>query len=135
VAFCFRPVSRLLLGTKKILDLVLPTTDADRFSLDLEKLGAGSAEIEQLLDAAATEDADQRKVEDARAQIAEIMRKIVPLSASDRQHLAAAVDRARTLGARYLAYLEHDHQIFEKHNDLGAEELGALLESDRAVLA
>jgi len=121
-------------SAKKVLDLVLPTTDADRLSVDLEQLSAGSAEIEQLLEAAAAEDADRRKVEEARAQIAAIMRKIVPLSPSERLRLGTAVEHARVLGARYLAFLERDREVFEERNQLGADELGALLASDRAVL-
>ncbi len=122
-------------SAKKLLDLVLPTTDADRFSVDVEQLSAGSAEIEGLLEGAAAEDADRRKVEEARAQIAAIMRKIVPLSPADRLRLSAAVDHARELGMRYVAFLEHDREVFEARNELGAEELGALLESDRPVIA
>jgi hypothetical protein len=122
-------------SAKKILDLVLPTTDADRFSIDIEGLSAGSAEIEKLLEQAAAEDADQRKVEEARAQIAEIMRKIVPLSPADRLRLSAAADHARALGARYLEFLECDRDVFTARNQLGADELDALAESDRAVLA
>jgi erythromycin esterase-like protein len=114
---------------------VLPTTDADRFSVDVEQLSAGSAEIEGLLEAAAAENSDRRKVEEARAQIAAIIRKIVPLSPADRERLSVAVDHARALGARYVAFLEHDREVFEARNQLGAEELGALLESDRPVLA
>ena len=122
------------ISAKKILDLVLPTTDADRFSIDLEELSAGSAEIERILETAAAEDADRRKVAAARAQIAEIMRKIVPLSPADRLRLTAAADHARALGARYLTLLERDREVFEARNQLGAEELGALLQSDRPVL-
>ena len=121
-------------SAKKILDLVMPTTDADRFSVDMEGLNAGSAEIEKILEAAAAEDADRRKVEEARAQIAEIIRKIVPLSAAERLRLTAAVDHARALGERYLDFLTRDREVFEERNQLGAEEIGALLELDRPAL-
>jgi hypothetical protein len=122
-------------SAKKILDLVLPTTDAERFSIDVERLNAGASEIEKILEVAAAKDADRRKVEDARAKIAEIIQKIVPLSAADRSRLNAAVEHARTLGDRYLEFLRKDHEVFEERNLLGADELVDLLVVDRPAVA
>lgn len=121
-------------STKKILDLVMPTTDADRFSVNVEGLSEGASEIDRILEVAAAEDADRRKVEEARAKIAEIIRKIVPLTAADRSRLTAAVEHGRALGERYLEFLKRDLEVFEERNQLGADELGALLEVDRPVL-
>jgi hypothetical protein len=117
-------------STKKILDLVMPTTDADRLSIDAEQLHRGSIDIERILDGATRPDADQGKLEEARAKIAEIIRKIVPISEADRVKLAAALDHARTLGARYLEYLTQDRDTLDARNQLGADELAALLELD-----
>lgn len=122
-------------SAKKILDLAMPTTDADRFSIDVEGLSTGSAEIERLLEAAAAEDADRRKVEEARAKIAQIINQIVPISPAERTRLTAAIDHARLLGERYLGFLSRDRDEFDQRNQLGAEELGGLLELDRPVFA
>jgi hypothetical protein len=125
----------LSVSAKKLLDLVLPTTDADRFSVDVEGLNAGASEIEKILDTAAPEDTDRRKVEEARAKIAEIIKKILPLSAADRARLTAAVEHARALGDRYLEFLKRDQEAFNERNQLGAEEIADLLSADRPVVA
>jgi hypothetical protein len=122
-------------SAKKILDLVLPTTDADRYSVDLEQLSVCSAEIERLLEGAASYYADQRKVEEARAQIGEIIRKIVPLDAAERQRINTAVDHARVLAARYVEFLERDRDALNERNQVGADDLEDLLERDRPVVA
>ncbi len=121
-------------STKKILDLVMPTTDADRFSIDAERLNRSSIDIERILDEAARHHADQKKLEEARAKIAGIIHKIVPISDADRAKIAAALDHANLLGARYLEYLEHDREELESRNEIGADELRALCDSDRPAL-
>lgn len=118
------------ISTKKILDLVMPTTDADRFSIDAEQLNRSSIDIERILDDAARQHSDQKKIEEARAKIADIIRKIVPISEPDRVKLAAALDRASILGARYLDYLEHDRHQLEARNEMGADELRSLFDVD-----
>ena len=47
--------------SKKILDLVWPTNDADRTSIDIEKLNADAARIREVLDDAVAADANQRR--------------------------------------------------------------------------
>lgn len=121
-------------STKKILDLVMPTTDADRFSVDAEQLNRSSIDIERILDEAARQHADQKKLEEARAKIAEIIHKIVPISDADRVKLAAALDHTNALGARYLEYIAHDRNRLELNNELGAEELRAMFDRDRRAI-
>jgi hypothetical protein len=120
--------------SKKILDLVWPTNDADRTSLDIEKLNADAARIRNLLDDAVAADADRAKVEAARAEIAHIIEQMVPLDAASRAKLEAAFAHARTLGKRYLEYLGHDRAALERDNYLGADELAGLLELDAPVI-
>jgi hypothetical protein len=120
-------------STKKILDLVMPTTDADRLSMDAEKLNRGSLEIERILEGAAS--AEPAKIAAARVKVAEIIREIIPLSEVDRAKLATALDHARALGTRYIDYLVHDRDELERRNQFGAEELEELLELDRAVMS
>ena len=120
--------------SKKILDMVWPTTDADRTSIDLEKFNANAARIRDVLDEAVAGDADRAKVESARAEIARIIAEIVPLDAASRAKLEAAFAHARVLGARYLEYLAHDRAALERNNQLGADELGGLLDLDAPVI-
>lgn len=120
--------------SKKILDLVWPTTDADRASIDIEKLNTDAARIRDVLDDAVAGDANRAKVEAARAEIARIIQGIVPLDAASRARLEAAFAHARTLGDRYLEYLDHDRTALERDNHLGADELAGLLELDSPVI-
>jgi hypothetical protein len=120
--------------SKKILDMVWPTTDADRTSIDLEKFNANAARIRDVLDEAVAGDADRAKVESARAEIARIIGELVPLDAASRAKLETAFAHARVLGARYLEYLAHDRATLERNNQLGADELGGLLDLDAPVI-
>ena len=121
-------------STKKILDMALPTTDADRVSIDIENFNAGSAEIGKILDDATAADADRKKVEEARVKISEIIRRIVPLSDRERARLQAAFDHARVLGERYLDYLGQDRDALENRNHIGADEIASLLELDAPAI-
>jgi len=120
--------------SKKILDLVWPTTDADRASIDIEKLNTDAARIRDVLDDAVAGDGNRAKLEAARAEIARIIQGIVPLDAVSRARLEAAFAHARTLGDRYLEYLGHDRAALERDNHLGADELAGLLELDSPVI-
>jgi hypothetical protein len=117
-------------SSKKILDMVMPTTDSDRISVDIEKLNADAIEIQKVLDDATSASSDQKKIEAARAKIAEIIQKIVPLGEADRAKLKIAIDHARTLGERYIEYLTQDRDVLESRNHVGAEEVASLLELD-----
>ena len=120
--------------SKKILDLVWPTNDADRTSIDIERLNADAARIHDLLDDAVAADAERTKVEAARTEIARIIKQIVPLDAASRAKFEAAFGHAKTLGNRYLEYLGHDHAALERDNHLGADEISGLLEFDAPVI-
>ena len=120
--------------SKKILDLVWPTTDTDRASIDIEKLNTDAARIRDVLDDAVAGDGNRAKLEAARAEIARIIQGIVPLDAASRARLEAAFAHARTLGDRYLEYLGHDRAALERDNHLGADELAGLLELDSPVI-
>jgi hypothetical protein len=120
--------------SKKLLDLVLPTTDADRASIDLERLNVDAAEILKTLDQATTGDPEKSKVEEARAKISEIIKRIVPLSDAERARIEAQFRHAKTLGQRYLEYLEHDRDALESRNHVGAHEISALLHLDEPAI-
>ncbi len=120
--------------SKKILDLVWPTADADRASIDIEKLNSDAARIRDALDDAVAGGGNCAKVEAARAEIARIIQEIVPLDANARVRLEAAFAHARRLGERYLEYLGHDRAALERDNHLGADELASLLELDAPVI-
>jgi hypothetical protein len=121
-------------SSKKILDMVWPTTDADRASIDIERLNADATRIQQVLDGAVASDANRAKVEAARAEIGRIIQGMVPLDAAARERLAAACAHARELGDRYLEYLARDRDALERSNHLGADELAALLELDAPAI-
>jgi len=120
--------------SKKILDMVWPTSDADRTSIDLEKFNTNAARIRDVLDEAVAGDADRTKVESARAEIARIIGELVPLDVASRAKLETAFAHARVLGTRYLEYLAHDRATLERNNHLGADELGGLLDLDAPVI-
>lgn len=120
--------------SKKILDMVLPTTDADRVSIDIEKLSADAAKIRQVLDDAVSGDPNRKKLEEARVKIAEIIKEVVPLSEAERAKLEAAFEHARDLGERYLNYVGQDHQALDSSNHIGADEIGSLLELDAPAM-
>lgn len=120
--------------SKKLLDMVLPTTDADRASIDLEKLNLDAAEILKTLDQATTGRPEQSKVDEARAKISEIIRRIVPLSDAERARIEEQFKHARVLGDRYLKYLEDDRDALENRNHVGAEEIASLLQLDMPAI-
>jgi hypothetical protein len=121
-------------SSKKILDMVIPTTDADRISIDIEKLNADATEITKVLDDATGGDPNRKKLEEAHAKISEIIKKIVPLSDAERAKLEAAFAHARILGDRYLDYLATDRDALENRNHVGADEVAALLELDTPAI-
>ena len=120
--------------SKKILDLVWPTTDADRASVDIEELNRNATRIRNVLDEAVGSDSNRAKVEAARAEIARIIKGIIPLDSNARARLEAAFAHARILGERYLEYLSHDRAALERENHLGSADLAALLETDAPAM-
>ena len=120
--------------SKKILDMVIPTTDADRASIDIEKLNADADAIRKVLDDATAGEPEKRKIEEARAKISEMIRKIVPLSAAERARLENQFAHARSLGERYVEYLATDREALERRNHVGADELAALIELDAPAM-
>jgi hypothetical protein len=120
--------------TKKMLDMMLPTVDADRASIDVQQLRGGVVEIERLLDEAAADGSASHIREPARERIAQIMQRIVPLTEAQRTRIEIALDHARILGERYLGSLAYDGAALERDHAL-ALELGRLLETDRQAIA
>ncbi|MBI3758346.1 MAG: hypothetical protein HY269_01145 [Deltaproteobacteria bacterium] len=120
--------------SKKILDMVWPTTDADRTSIDIEKLNADAARIRDVLDEAVADEGNRAKVEAARVEIARIIKGIVPLDDASRAKLEQAFAHARILGDRYLEYLSHDRAALERDNRIGADDLAGLLDLDAPVI-
>jgi hypothetical protein len=120
---------------KKLLDMLMPTVDADRASIDLEQLRNGVVEIEHLLDEVAADSADSALREGARERIADIMQRIAPLTDFQRARIQSALDHARILGRRYLVSLEHDRAALERHHHALAQELQRLLDLDVQALA
>jgi hypothetical protein len=117
-------------SSKKILDMVMPTTDADRISIDVEKINADAAEIRKVLEEASTGTPDENKLAAARIRIAEIIRRLLPIDERDRAKMEAAFAHARTLGERYIDYLTRDQAALETRNLVGAEDIASLLKSD-----
>ena len=105
-----------------------------RLTALIEKLNADAAEIRKVLDDATAGDPNRKKLEDARAKISELIKKIVPLSDADRARLEAAAAHARALGARYLEYLTADRDALERRNLVGADEVASLLDLDAPAI-
>ncbi|MGA2409471.1 MAG: hypothetical protein ABSG46_03650 [Candidatus Binataceae bacterium] len=121
-------------SSKKILDMVWPTTGADKTSIDLQRLNADATQIQHLLDDAVA-DASEAKLKTARDEIARIVQKMLPLNEAERAKLTEAFEHARVLGQRYLEYLSQDRAYFESNNQIGADELDALLQLDTPAIA
>jgi hypothetical protein len=120
--------------TKRLLDMLMPTVDADRASIDVQQLRSGIVEVEQLLDEVAGDGGDSALREEARARIADIIQRIAPLTKAQRERIQSALDHARELGERYLANLEHDLVELERQNSSLAEELHRILELDLSAV-
>ncbi|MBV8055776.1 MAG: hypothetical protein JO071_11105 [Deltaproteobacteria bacterium] len=119
---------------KKLLDLLMPTVDADRASIEVQQLQDGVIEVQRLLDEIAGETANPAALEHARERITAIMQRIAPLTNAQRSRIEAALNHARLLGERYLASLEHDRAAFERRHQVLASELGRLLDIDRPAI-
>jgi hypothetical protein len=120
--------------SNKILDTVLPASGASMASIDIEKLSAGAANIRQVLDEAFANSCNQARFEEARAQIAEIIKRTVASSHADRVKLQAANEHARYLGERYLTFLAEDSEALEGRSEIGSCEVVSLLELDTPVI-
>ena len=121
--------------TKRLLDMLMPTIDADRASLDVQQLSSSIVEIERLLDEVAADTGDAALGERARARIAAVVQRIAPLSNTQRTKIEFALEHARILGDRYLASLEHDRAALPHRHDALAQELARLWDLDRRALA
>jgi hypothetical protein len=120
---------------KRLLDMLMPTVDADRASINVQQLRSAIVEAEQLLDEVAGESRGTARGKDARKRIADIMHRIAPLTPAQRARIEFALDHARILGERYLRSLEHDRAALERQDQALAQELGRLLEIDLPALA
>jgi hypothetical protein len=123
--------------TKKLLDLLIPTVDADRVSIDVQHFHQSIVEVQRLLDEVAGDGVDPAAHEHARERIADvmqIMRRIVPLTDTQRARIESALDHTRLLSERYLASLEHDRAALKRQHRALAEELDRLLEIDQHAL-
>jgi hypothetical protein len=119
---------------KKLLDMIMPTVDADRASVDVQRLRSGVIEVQRLFDEIADDNADPAALERARERITAIIERIAPLTNAERARIEAAMDHARILGARYLASLEHDRSALERRYAVLGGELGRLLDIDRPAI-
>jgi hypothetical protein len=112
----------------------MPTIDADRVSIDLPELHRGVLAAQRLFDELADDAADPAALAQARERIAAIMQKIAPLTAAEHARIEGALNRARMLGQRYVASLEHDRAALAAQHCELARELGRLVELDRPAM-
>jgi hypothetical protein len=118
----------------KILDTVLLTSGACGVSIGIEKLNADAASIRQVLDEAFANNCDQVRFEEARAEIAEIIKRTGASSHADRVKLQAANEHARYLGERYLTFLAEDAEALQDRSEIGNCKVVSLLELDTPVI-
>gem|GEM_PF-1502115 len=120
--------------TKKLLDMMMPTVDADRTSIDLQQLRSGVVEVQRLLNEIDDDTAEPAAVERARERIADIIQRFAqrfaPVTNAQRARIESALDHARVLGEGYLASLKHDRTAFEGWHPVLAHELGRLIDID-----
>lgn len=116
--------------TKKLLDLLMPTIDADRASIDIEKLRDGAVEVQHLVDEVAADPADFNRRERVRVRVAEIMQRLAPLSEAQRARIESVQEQVRILSERYSSIIEQDREILEERNDALGRELGRVLAAE-----
>ncbi len=116
--------------SKKLLDMMMPTVDADRASVEFQQFSSGIIELQRLLDEVTNDHADSALTEHARARITQIMQRIAPFTVNQRTRIEAALNRARILGDRYLSSLEHDRTAVQHRHPAFAQQLKDLLELD-----
>jgi hypothetical protein len=114
--------------SKKLLDMLWPTTDADKASIVISELQQNLDEIRLTLDEAGSPEADPSTLERARNKIAEIIRKIVP--PAEREWY----ERLQVLGRRYLEYLQEDEASLLSANHVAGGEVSRLRELDQPVI-
>jgi len=121
--------------TKRLLDMLIPTIDADRASIDVQHLQRAVVELRGLLDEIAEDRDDKVLREHARARIATILNRIAPLTNAQRTRIESSLEHTRILSDRYLKSLEHDCGALEQHHHSIAHELDQLLDSDLRALS
>jgi hypothetical protein len=120
--------------SKRLLDLMMPTIDADRASIDVQQLRRGVVEIERLLDEVAGEGAGSAALQRAQERITSIIGRIAPLTQAQRAQILAGLEYAHTLGARYLGYLADDRAALEARGHNVARDIGELRQRDLPVI-
>jgi len=113
--------------TKKLLDMLMPTIDADRVSIDVQQLRNGVVEAQCLLYVVA-DNLDYALRERARERIERIMQRIAPLTSAQRTRIECALEHERALSARYFASLQYDRAQLEQRHRRMAHELERLLD-------
>ena len=116
--------------TKKLLDMLLPTVDADRSSIDIQQLRRDAVEVQHLVDEVATDRAGSLKRERVRERIADILQRIAPFSEAQRARLESALERERSLSERYSRTLKQDRTILEQRHDALGRELVQVLATE-----
>jgi hypothetical protein len=116
--------------TKRLLDMLMPTIDADRSSIDIQQMRRGAVEVQHLVDEVAADPVDSAKRERVREQIGEIMQRIAPLSEAQRARIESALQETRILSDRYCSMLEQDRALLEQRHDALGRELGGVLASE-----
>lgn len=115
--------------SKKLLDMIWPTTDADKASIDINDLQQNLAELRSTLDRAASPQADQTAIDRARDKIAQIIRQIVP--PAEREWF----ERLQVLGQCYLEYLRADEGSLLSANHVAGGGVSRLRELDEKLIA
>ena len=120
------------LTSKKILDMLMPTVDSDRASVNVEELDKSVAAIEGLLNEAVNRpDAAARAY--LRQRIVQIIERITALTETQRSSIQRALNHADNLREYYLSSLEIDgNALRECHPEL-ARELRLLREAYRTT--
>jgi hypothetical protein len=116
--------------TKRLLDMLMPTIDADRSSIDIQQMRRGAVEVQHLVDEVAADPVDSAKRERVRERIVEIMQRIAPLSEAQRARIESALQETRILSDRYCSMLEQDRALLEQRRDALGRELGGVLASE-----
>jgi hypothetical protein len=116
--------------TKRLLDMLMPTIDADRSSIDIQQMRRGAVEVQHLVDEVAADPVDSAKRERVRERIGEIMQRIAPLSEAQRARIESALQETRILSDRYCSMLEQDRALLEQRRDALGRELGGVLASE-----
>ncbi len=118
-----------LAGTsKKLLDMIIPTTDSDKVSAEVERVLAAGEKLRRAYERTPGSCAPSEELERAYTEALELIKSLVPKAEQARRAYLLE------LGRRYLEMLACDEEALGAENHLAADDLARLRSLDAKLL-